>query len=418
MPERVMIVGHAAVTCLGLDMDATWNALVAGRSGLKCHETLLPKPKFLRDFAGVVEGWRLGDQPEWQGAARLAARSIHFALMASKKAWTEAGLVGADYDPHRVAVAIGSAFGGQDLLEAEQTHAARRGTSAVSPFLVPGLIINQAAGQVAEHFQLYGPSVAPANACASGGHAIALAAMFLQAGEADIALCGGTESALTPSIINGFSAMRTLADGKPGDRAAEDPSQSSRPFSVDRAGFVPAEGAGMLVLATESTAERLGLQVQAELMGWATNTDGHHMAIPHCERIARCLTTSLERAGIRPEQVDYYNAHGTSTQVNDRVETEALKHVYGEHSAQLPVSSIKGALGHALGAASAIEAAVCVRALERQMIPPTINYRPDPELDLDYVPNEARAASLEYVQTASFGFGGTNNALILRRAFP
>jgi 3-oxoacyl-[acyl-carrier-protein] synthase II len=413
-----MIVGHAVVTCLGRDMDTTWDALVAGRSGLRRHEALLPKPTYSRDLAGVVDGFGIGDNPEWQGAARLAARSIHLALAASSAAWTDAGLVGADYDPHRVAIAIGSAFGGQDLLEAEQAQAAKRGSGMVSPFLVPGLIINQAAGQVAEHFKLYGPSVAPANACASGGHGIALAAMFLRAGEADLALCGGAESALTPAIINGFTAMRTLADAKPGDRAAEDPTQSSRPFSIDRAGFVPAEGAGMLVLATESAAQRLGLRVQAELVAWATNTDGHHMAIPHRDRIARCLAASLERSGIRPDQVDYYNAHGTSTQVNDRVETEALKQVFGDHSAKLPVSSIKGALGHALGAASAIEAAVCVRALERQLIPPTINYRPDPELDLDYVPNVARAARLEYVQTASFGFGGTNNALVFRREFP
>jgi 3-oxoacyl-[acyl-carrier-protein] synthase II len=418
MPERVLIVGHAAVTCLGLDMNATWDALVAGRSGLKRHETLLPKPTFLRDLAGVVDGCGPGDNPEWQGAARLTARSIHLALAASKAAWVDAGLVGADYDPHRVAVAIGSAFGGQDLLEAEQAQAARRHTAMVSPFLVPGLIINQAAGQVAEHFKLYGPSVAPANACASGGHGIALAAMFLRAGEADIALCGGTESALTPAIMNGFTAMRTLADAKPGDRAADDPGQSSRPFSIDRAGFVPAEGAGMLVLATESAVKRMGLRAQAELVAWATNSDGHHMAIPHRDRIARCLATALERAGIGPERLDYYNAHGTSTQVNDRVETEALKLVFGDHCSKLPVSSVKGALGHALGAASAIEAAVCVRALERQMIPPTINYRPDPELDLDYVPDTARAARLEYVQTASFGFGGTNNALVLRRELP
>jgi 3-oxoacyl-[acyl-carrier-protein] synthase II len=418
MPERVVIVGHSAITCLGRDMDATWEALVAGRSGLRRHETLLPKSLYQRDLAGVVEGFKPGVDPEWYGAARLAARSIHLALMASKDAWTDAGLAGADYDPHRVAVAIGSAFGGQDLLENEQAEAAKRGGTMVSPFLIPGLIINQAAGQVAEHFKVYGPSVAPANACASGGHGIALAAMFLRAGEADLAICGGTESALTPAIVNGFTAMRALASAKPGDRAAEDPGQSSRPFSIDRAGFVPSEGAGMLVLATESAARRLGLRIQAELLSWATNSDGHHMAIPHRDRIARCLALSVERAGIHPEQINYYNAHGTSTQVNDRVETEAIKQVYGDYARRLPVSSIKGALGHALGAASAIEAAVCVRALQRQVIPPTINYQPDPELDLDYVPNNARPARLDYIQTASFGFGGTNNALVFRRECP
>jgi 3-oxoacyl-[acyl-carrier-protein] synthase II len=215
--------------------------------------------------------------------------------------------------------------------------------------------------------------------------------------------------------MNGFAAMRTLVDPKPGDRAAEDPEQASRPFSVDRAGFVPAEGAGMLVLATESAARRLGLRPQAELTAWAMNTDGHHMAIPHCDRISHCLATAIQRAGIHPEQVDYYNAHGTSTLVNDRVETEALKRVFGTHARELPVSSIKGALGHALGAASAIEAAVCVRALERQVIPPTIHYRRDPELDLDYVPDHPRSARLDTILSASFGFGGTNNALVFSR---
>jgi 3-oxoacyl-[acyl-carrier-protein] synthase II len=209
--------------------------------------------------------------------------------------------------------------------------------------------------------------------------------------------------------------MKALLGRHPEDRSTDDPAQASRPFSVDRAGFVLAEGAGMLALATESAARRLGLAIQAELLGWALNSDGHHMAVPHAARVGRCLASALERAGLRPGQVDYYNAHGTSTVVNDRVETQVVKDVFGAHARALPVSSIKGALGHALGAASAIEAAVCVRALRDQVIPPTINYRPDPELDLDYVPEVARAADLEVILTASFGFGGTNNALILRR---
>ena len=417
MPERIWIVGHAASTCLGRDMDATWEGLAAGRSGLARHPDLLPTPAFRRDLAGVVPGFRPGDDPDFAHVRRLGARSIHLALATARAAWLDAGLAGLDFDPHRFALAIGSAFGGVDLLEAERLASERRG-GAVSPFLVPALIANQAAGQVAEHFGLYGPSVAPANACASGGHAVALGGMFLRSGEADLALCGGTESALTAPILNGFASMRTLADVRPGDRAEEDPARASRPFSVDRCGFVPAEGAGLLVLATESAVERLGLRPQAELIGWATNTDGHHMAIPHRERVARCLATSLDRAGVRPDEVDYYNAPGTATTVNDRVETEALKDVYGESARRLPVSSIKGAIGHALGAASAIEAAVCVRALLSQTIPPTVHYEPDPDLDLDYVPHRARAAELDVVQSASFGFGGTNNALIFRRARP
>jgi 3-oxoacyl-[acyl-carrier-protein] synthase II len=210
--------------------------------------------------------------------------------------------------------------------------------------------------------------------------------------------------------------MKALLGRRPGDRSEADPAQASRPFSVDRAGFVLAEGAGALLLATEKAVRRFGLKPQAELLSWSTNSDGYHMAMPCRERIARCLTMALHRGELAPESIDYYNAHGTSTPLNDLVETQVLKDVFGDFAGRLPVSSIKGALGHSLGAASAIEAAVSVRALLEQVIPPTINFLPDPQLDLDYVPDRARSAQLEHVLTASFGFGGTNNALILRRA--
>jgi 3-oxoacyl-[acyl-carrier-protein] synthase II len=414
MAERIVVVGHAAITCLGRDMDATWEGLVAGRSGLRRHAAFGPEA-FLQDVAGIVEGFGPGSPSEDPAVAKLESRSIHLALTAARDAWADAGLNGHGYDPERVAIVIGSAMGGLDLLEAEQARAARRKGLATSPYLIPGMIINQGAGQVAQHLGLYGPSVAPANACASGGHAVALAGMLLRAGEADLALCGAAESAFTPAVVNGFATMKALLGRKAGDRSEADPSQASRPFSVDRAGFVLAEGAGMLVLATESAARRLGLVPHAEVAAWALNSDGHHMAMPDGGKIARCLAQALERAGLAPGQVDYYNAHGTSTTVNDRVETGVVKEVFGDHARRLPVSSIKGALGHSLGAASAIEAAACVRALRRQVIPPTINLRPDPELDLDFVPGRGRPAPLEAVVTASFGFGGTNNVLVLRR---
>jgi 3-oxoacyl-[acyl-carrier-protein] synthase II len=418
MPKRVFVVGHGAVTCLGRDMDATWAGLVAGRSGLKRHDALDPQ-RFLRDVGGMVEGFGPGTADEEASVAKLEAKSIHLAMAAARMAWADAGLDrlerDVDFDPHRAAVAIGSAFGGQDLLETETARTARRKSLAVSPYLVPGLIINQSSGQVAQHLGLFGPSVSPANACAAGGIAIAMGAMFLRSGEADIAVCGGTDSTFTPAIVNGFATMKALAARKPGDRSHDDPSLASRPFSVDRAGFVMAEGAAILVLATETIARRLGLIVQAELLGWGTNSDGHHMTTPHKDRIAALLRRTLETAGIGPDRVDYYNAHGTSTPVNDKVETEVVKEVFGEHARSLPVSSIKGAMGHAMGASSAIEAAACVRALRDQVIPPTINHLPDPDLDLDYVPDRARPATLEVVMSAAFGFGGTNNALIFKR---
>jgi 3-oxoacyl-[acyl-carrier-protein] synthase II len=416
MPERIVVVGHSAITCLGRDLDATWAGLIAGRSGLRRHAHVLRPDAFLQDIAGMVEGFGPGTPGEDPDVSRLPARSVHLAMAAARGAWADAGLgPESGHDPHRVAVAVGSAMGGLDFYDAENARAAGRKGLAFSPYLVPGLIINMPAGQIAQHLGLFGPSLAPANACATGGHAMALGAMLLRAGEADLALCGAAESAFTPAVVNGFATMKALYTRKGDDRGCEDPAQASRPFSVDRAGFILSEGAGMLALATESAARRLGLRPQAELLGWALNSDGHHVALPDPAKVARCLALALERSGVRPEQVDYYNAHGTSTTINDRVETGAVRDVFGAHAARLPVSSIKGALGHSLGAASAIEAAVCVRALREQVIPPTANYRPDPELDLDYVPDAARPARLEVVLSASFGFGGTNNALVFRR---
>ena len=416
MPERIFVVGHAAVTCLGRDMDSTWQGLVEGRSGIKRH-LALGSEAFLQDLGGMVEGLGPDTIRADPAIAKLAARFLHLAMAAARQACADARLDEKhdSIDHDRVAVVMGSAFGGLDLLDAEQDRMSRRRSLAASPYLVPAMIINQAAGQIAQHLHFYGPSAAPANACASGGHAVVLGAMFLRSDEADVAICGAAESAFTPAVINGFATMKALLGKKPGDRSVGDPGQASRPFSRDRGGFVLSEGAGAIVLATETAVDRLGLEPQAELLAWSMNSDGHHMAMPSRDRIGTCLATALKRAGLKPDAIDYYNAHGTSTLVNDRVETEVIKDIWAERAPFLPISSIKGSLGHSLGAASAIEAAVSVRALKEQVIPPTINFLPDPELDLDYVPGEARCLRLENVMTASFGFGGTNNALILRR---
>ena len=415
MMDRIMVVGHSAITCLGRDMDKTWSALIAGKSGIRRHPQLDPS-LYQVDIGGMVENFGPGTYEEDAAVSRLSARSIHLALASARQAWADSTLDQVQaIDTDRVAVVVGSAFGGMDLYEAESIKSAKRKSLSASPYLVPGLLINQAAGQIAQALGLHGPSVAPANACATGGHAIALAAMFLRAGEADIAICGGCESAFNPLIVNGFATMKALVNRRTSDRSVDDPTQASRPFSVDRAGFVMSEGAGMLVLATESAIREFGLKAQAELAGWALNSDGYHMAMPNGQTIEKCLSTALIRAKIVPTDVHYYNAHGTSTSVNDRVETLAIKSVFGNHARGLPISSIKGAVGHGMGAASGIEAAVSIRTLQMQTLPPTINYQPDPELDLDYVPNQPRSATVETVMSASFGFGGTNNALIFRR---
>jgi len=413
MPERIYVVGHGAVTCLGPTMDETWSGLIAGKSGLR-RRASLGRERFLQDIAGFVEDAEAVSRTGDRELARLSARFLAFSVAAAREAWTNAGLDRVDdrIDRDRAAVCVGSAFGGVDFMDAQQARMQKRQDLSVSPFMVPGLVINQAAGQISQRLELYGPGIAPANACATGAHAIILGAMLLKAGDADIALCGGGESAFTPALVNGFSTMKALFSPKPGDRAEDDPARASRPFSGDRAGFIMSEGAGVLALATESTVHKLGLNVQAEILGYALNSDGFHMAMPNEDRVGRCIAQALRNANLAPGDIDYYNAHGTSTQVNDQVETLVLKRIFGDHAAKLAVSSIKGALGHGLGAASAIEAAVCVRALGERIIPPTINYVPDPELDLDYVPNEARSARLDKVMSASFGFGGTNNALI------
>ncbi len=416
MPSAIHVVGHGVITCLGRDIESTWASLLAGHSGIK-RRNALGADQYLQDLGGVVEDFGPGSATEDPTIAKLGSRFLHLAMAASREAWGRSGLDGktGQYDPDRVAVVMGSAFGGLDLLDSEQARMTRRRGLAVSPYLIPGMIINQAAGQISQQLKLFGPSVAPANACASGGHAVALGALLLQAGEADLAICGAGESAFTPTVVNGFATMKALLPKKAGDRSESDPGQASRPFSFDRAGFVLAEGAGAVVLATDEARSRLGLMSEAELLGWATNSDGFHMAMPSRERIVTCLRTAIRRAGLEPGAIDYYNAHGTSTVVNDQVETSVLKEVFGDRAGTPPISSIKGALGHSLGAASAIEAAVSVHALGAQVIPPTINHIPDPELDLDYVPNHAREARLDVVMSASFGFGGTNNALIFRR---
>ena len=342
MAERIVVVGHGATTCLGRDMDATWDGLIAGKSGLKRQEGLFPSETFAQNIAGVVEDFGPGTVGEDQEVAKLEARSIHLAMSSARGGLRDAKIQECDYDPQRVAIVVGSAMGGLELYDAEHARAAKRKSLATSPYLIPGMIINQSAGQIAQHLHLRGPSIAPANACASGGHSIALAGVLLKSGEADLAVCGASESAFTPAVVNGFTTMKALFGRKNVDRSFEDPAQASRPFSVDRAGFVLSEGAAMLVLATESTAKRLKLNIQAELVAWSWNSDGHHMAMPDGESIARCLAAALERSGIKAEEIDYYNAHGTSTVVNDRVETLAIKQVFGDHARRLPISSIKG----------------------------------------------------------------------------
>ncbi len=366
----------------------------------------------------MVEGFGPGTETEDPAIAKLSARFLHLAMAAVREAYADSGLdqKAEGLDPHRAAVVVGSAFGGLDLLDAEQERMSHRRSLAASPYLVPGMIINQAAGQIAQHLRLYGPSAAPANACASGGHAVVLGAMFLRSGEADLAICGAGESAFTPAVINGFATMKALLGRKAGDRSEDDPGQASRPFSRDRAGFVLAEGAGALVLATESAAARMGLEPQAELVGWATNSDGHHMAMPCRERIGKCLTTAIAqcrpRAGRDRLLQRAWHEHGGERPGRDAGHQGRLGRGGLPAADQLDQGGARAQPGGGVGRSK--RRSRCGRSRSRSSRRRSISCRDD-ELDLDYVPNEARAARLEIVLSASFGFGGTNNALILRR---
>lgn len=410
---RVVVVGIGAATCLGNDWPATWAGLVAGKGGLTRNTERLPSDRFLVDIGGFVQGYGPGKDVEDARLAKLESRFLHLGLATAEEAWRP--LKDKHYDPDRAAVIATSAFGGVDLQENERRKAESRGRLNVGPYTVPGLLINQLGGQISQHLGLYGPGFAPSNACASGGHGLVIGAMLLRCGTADLALCGAAESAFVPSIVNAFATMKALAQIKPGDRAYDDPSQASRPFSADRSGFVMSEGAGMIALATLEEARRLNLEILGELAGMAVTSDGYHMAAPYGPRIEKCLALALADAGVKPEEINYYNAHGTSTSVNDATETASLKAVFGEHVKRLAVSSIKGAIGHSLGAASAVEAIACVESLRKGQVIPTINYIPAGELDLDYIPNAARAMDCQFAMSASFGFGGTNNALVFRR---
>lgn len=411
--KRLVVVGMGAATCLGRDWPSTWRALEQGEGGISRNQDRLPTDRFLTDIGGFVEGYGPSSADEDPRLAKLEARFLHLGLAAANEAWQPIKPTG--FDPERVAIVASSAFGGVDLQDNERRKAESRGRLAMGPYTVPGLLINQLGGQISQHFGLYGPGFAPSNACATGGHAVILGALLLRSGMADIALCGAAESAFVPSILNAFATMKALATFKPGDRAYDDPSQASRPFSGDRCGFVMSEAAGMVVLTTLEEALRLDLEIYAELVGMAVNSDGYHMAAPYAPRIERCLELAVIDAGLKPADIAYYNAHGTSTSVNDATETAALHAVFGDHASKLQVSSIKGALGHSLGAASAVEAIASIECLRKGVLVPTINYVPDRELIMDFIPNLARSCDIQTAMSASFGFGGTNNALVFRR---
>ena len=406
--RRVAITGLGAVTPIGLDAPSTWEAAVAGRSGIGFIEAF-DASAFPVRIAGEVRGF----DPETVASpkdARRMERNVLFAVAAAQEAWAEAAIE--DFDPTRVGIVVGSAIGGLPGIADQHSVLLERGADRVSPFFIPSVLVDTASGQIAIKLGLRGPNWAAVSACATGSTAIGESAEIIRRGAADVMLAGGTESCIHPLILAGFCAMRGLV-------AEEvDPTLASRPFDATRAGFVMGEGACVVVLEDFEAAQARGATMYAEVLGYGASNDAHHLAQPDPEStgVSEMMRSALERAGVAPERVGYINAHGTSTPQGDLAETKAIKQVFGDHAYKLAVSSTKSVTGHCFGAAGAIEAMMCARALYHQTLPPTINYRnPDPELDLDYVPNEARAVDLDVALSNAMGLGGHNGCVLLGR---
>jgi len=411
--RRVVVTGLGMVTPLALDTPATWSAILAGTSGIGPLAVDFDLEKFPTRIGGQVRGFDPIAYMSGKDARRMDT-FIQYGVAAAQEAIRDAALVVTPENAERIGLAIGSGIGGIEGIEKnhlaflENDHSPRK----ISPFFVPSSIINMVAGNLSIMHGFKGPNLAVVTACTSGAHNIGLSARLIQAGDADIMVAGGAEMSTTPISLGGFCAARALSARN------DEPTRASRPFDQDRDGFVMGDGAGILVLESLESAQARGVPIYAELVGFGMSADAHHITQPSegGEGAARCMVNALRDARLAPEQIDYINAHGTSTLAGDVAETQAIKRAFREHTRRLAVSSTKSMTGHMLGAAGAVEAAFSILALRDQILPPTINLdQPGVECDLDYVPHQARPARLDHVLSNSFGFGGTNGSLIFRR---
>src|SRR5882757_7502060 len=408
--RRVVVTGLGLLCGVGKTTPEVWQGLLAGKSGMaeiKAFDLTGHPVRFaaeVKDFDPLL----FVDKKE----ARKMGRFIHFALAASAEAMAHSGLQVTEENRDRVGVHIGSGIGGFDVIEREHQNLLSGGPRKVSPFFIPGSIINLAAGHVSIKYNARGPNEATATACTTSAHSIGDAFRLIQRGDADAMIAGGTEAAITPLGVAGFASMRALSTRN------EDPTHASRPWDKDRDGFVVGEGAGILVIEELEFAKARGAKILAEVVGYGMSADAFHVTAPPADGDGafRVMRNALKDAKLVPEQIDYINAHGTSTDVGDRVESVAIKRAFGEHAYKVAVSSTKSMTGHLLGGAGGLEAGLTVLAIRDQVAPPTINHDcPDPACDLDYVPNVARKMPIEYALSNSFGFGGTNGALLFKR---
>jgi 3-oxoacyl-[acyl-carrier-protein] synthase II len=409
LARRVVITGVGLVSALGVGTEESWKNILAGKSGV-APITHFDTTGFSATIAAEVKGFDPLQFVEKKELKKMGL-FIQFALAAAQFAMGQSGLRVGPEVADRVGVYIGSGIGGFDVIEREHTALMQGGPRRISPFFIPASIVNLASGFVSIRWGARGPNSATCTACSSSAHAVGDSFRLIARSDADAMICGGTEAAITPMGVGGFAAMRALSTRN------DAPEEASRPFDRDRDGFVVGEGAGILILEELGFAERRGARILAEIVGYGMSGDAYHITAPSedASGAVRVMQNTLEDAKVQPAQVDYINAHGTSTPYNDRLETLAIKKVFGEHARKLAVSSTKSMTGHLLGGAGGLEAGLTTLVLRDQILPPTINYQnPDPDCDLDYVPNQARRAPVRYALSNSFGFGGTNAALLLK----
>jgi 3-oxoacyl-[acyl-carrier-protein] synthase II len=410
MKRRVVVTGLGLVTPCGNDVPSTWSALMRGESGA-ANITRFDTEKFNVKFACEVKNFDPLSFLDKKEARRMGAFT-HFAMAAADEAVKHSGLVIDESNADMVGTYISSGIGDFWAIEREHEKLLHSGPDRVSPFFIVSAIVNLASGNVSIRHGAKGPNSATATACSAGAHAIGDSFRLIERGDADAMICGGAESAITPMAVAGFASMRALSTHN------SEPTKASRPFDAERDGFVIGEGAGILILEELEFAKRRGANILGEIVGYGMSGDAFHVTMPDetGSGAIRVMNRALKDAGIVPEQIGYVNAHGTSTPYNDKFETRAIKEVFGDHAASLPVSSTKSMTGHALGAAGGIEAVFSILTMREHTLPPTINYEhPDPECDLDYVPNEPRQKTVDYVLSNSFGFGGTNACLVFKR---
>jgi 3-oxoacyl-[acyl-carrier-protein] synthase II len=413
MKRRVVVTGLGMVTPLGVGTEASWQALCRGKSGVG-PVSHFDASQFRTRIAGEVKGFNPLDFID-RKLARRGDRFIHFALAAARMALEDSGLKITSTNDERVGVSVGTAMGGIESIERNHELLIKGARQQISPFFVPSFLCNMATGQVAIEFGAKGANMCTVTACASGTHAIGDAAIVIQRGEVDAMIAGGTEAAIRPLVFAGLDPLKVMSARN------DEPGKASRPFDKERDGFVIGEGAGMVILEELKSARERGAKIYGEVLGYGLNSDAYHITAPDPagKGAASCMRLALEDAGISPGQVDYINAHGTSTVLNDLSETRAIKSVFGELSRKIPVSANKSMMGHMWAGAGATEAIASLLTIRDGIIPPTINYKtPDPECDLDYVPNKARKAGVKIVLSNSFGFGSTNGCLILGKFSP